>query len=205
MKMDRRWIARVAATLFAIALLYPFTALFAHIGPWQWGEDIRGPAMSSMRVSLLLTSYSMLIIVAIPMTLNPEMGLSGLRANLADSVSSLKDCEVFLVKELRGIVKVYLEELGYLFLTNHTVSGDRATKIEAEFEQVPGIKKALSYGAEWISKTIRGSSRLRMLVPRVYGLGDLGEILDERAYTQAKDILSSLEAVNDFNAHLLWV
>src|SRR5258708_3850639 len=31
-----------------------------------------------------------------------------------------------------------------------------------------------------------------MLVPRVYGLGDLGQILDERAYTQAQEILSSL-------------
>ena len=65
MKMDRHWIARVATTLFAVALLYPFTALFAHIGPWQWGDDIRGAALSSMRVSLLLTSYSMLVIVAI--------------------------------------------------------------------------------------------------------------------------------------------
>jgi molybdate/tungstate transport system permease protein len=65
MKSDHRWIARVGATLFALALLYPFTALFARIGAWQWGADVRGPAISSMRVSLLLTSYSMMIIVAI--------------------------------------------------------------------------------------------------------------------------------------------
>ena len=31
-----------------------------------------------------------------------------------------------------------------------------------------------------------------MLVPRVYGLGDLGQILDERAYAQAQEILSAL-------------
>ena len=30
------------------------------------------------------------------------------------------------------------------------------------------------------------SKRLRMLVPRVYGLGDLSQILDDRAYKQAK-------------------
>ena len=34
--------------------------------------------------------------------------------------------------------------------------------------------------------------RLRMLVPRVYGLGDLGQILDERAYAQARAILESM-------------
>lgn len=31
-----------------------------------------------------------------------------------------------------------------------------------------------------------------MLVPRVYGLGDLSQILDKRAYTQARAILESL-------------
>ncbi len=31
-----------------------------------------------------------------------------------------------------------------------------------------------------------------MLVPRVYGLGDLSQILDERAYSQAREILSAL-------------
>jgi len=65
MKMNHRWIARAGATLFALALLYPFTALFARIGPWQWGDDIRGPAMSSVRVSLLLTGLAMVIIVAV--------------------------------------------------------------------------------------------------------------------------------------------
>jgi molybdate/tungstate transport system permease protein len=57
--------ARVSAALFALALLYPLTALFARIGQWQWGEDVRGPAMASIRVSLLLTGCAMAIIVAI--------------------------------------------------------------------------------------------------------------------------------------------
>jgi molybdate/tungstate transport system permease protein len=65
MRIDRRWIARAGATLFALALLYPFTALFARVGAWQWGDDIRGPALSSVRVSLLLTGCAMVIIVAI--------------------------------------------------------------------------------------------------------------------------------------------
>lgn len=65
MNLDRPWVARVGTALFAMTLLYPFTALFAPIGPWQWGESVRGPALSSVRVSLLLTGCAMVIIVAI--------------------------------------------------------------------------------------------------------------------------------------------
>src|SRR6267378_6967206 len=64
MRVDRRWLARAGATIFALVLLYPFTALFAPIGGWQWGEDVRGPALSSVRISLLLTGCAMVIIVA---------------------------------------------------------------------------------------------------------------------------------------------
>jgi molybdate/tungstate transport system permease protein len=65
MTVHRHWVARVGAAVFAIALLYPFTALFARIGAWQWGQDIRGPALASVRVSLLLTGLAMILIVAV--------------------------------------------------------------------------------------------------------------------------------------------
>src|ERR1041385_7766590 len=65
MSIPRHWIARTGAALFALALLYPFTALLARIGPWQWSEDVRGPALASVRVSLLLTGVAMLIIIAV--------------------------------------------------------------------------------------------------------------------------------------------
>jgi molybdate/tungstate transport system permease protein len=65
MSAPRHWIARGGAALFALALLYPFTALLARIGPWQWGADVRSAALASVRVSLLLTGVAMLIIVAI--------------------------------------------------------------------------------------------------------------------------------------------
>lgn len=55
----------MGVSLFALALLYPFSALFARIGPWQWGPDVRGPALASIRVSLLLTGLAMTIIIAI--------------------------------------------------------------------------------------------------------------------------------------------
>jgi len=65
MRTQRHWITRGGAALFALALLYPFTALLARIGPWQWGDDVRGPALASVRVSLVLTGFAMLIIVAV--------------------------------------------------------------------------------------------------------------------------------------------
>jgi len=65
MTLERRWIARGGAAVFAAVLLYPFTALFARVGPWQWGSDVRGPTLSSVRVSLLLTGIAMVVIVAI--------------------------------------------------------------------------------------------------------------------------------------------
>ncbi|HET7873561.1 MAG TPA: ABC transporter permease subunit [Terriglobales bacterium] len=57
--------ARATAALFAIALLYPFSGVFANVGHWQWDESIRRPALSSVRVSLWLTGVAMAIIVAI--------------------------------------------------------------------------------------------------------------------------------------------
>lgn len=65
MTSSRGWMARLGAALFAVILLYPFTALFARIGPWQWGPDVRGPALASVRVSLFLTALAMIIIVAV--------------------------------------------------------------------------------------------------------------------------------------------
>src|SRR5207244_4488612 len=82
MRVDRRWLARAGATIFALALLYPFTALFARIGPWQWGEDVRGTALSSVRVSLLLTACAMVIIVAIGTPMAAYIARCGTRERL---------------------------------------------------------------------------------------------------------------------------
>lgn len=65
MTRDRRWLARAGAALFAAALLYPFTALFARVGTWQWDRNVRGPALASIRTSLLLTAVAMAIIVTV--------------------------------------------------------------------------------------------------------------------------------------------
>src|SRR5262245_46783863 len=83
MNVNRRWITRAGATAFAIALLYPFTAFFADVGPWQWGSDIRGPALASVRVSLLLTGIAMVVIVAVGTPVAAYIARCGLRERLA--------------------------------------------------------------------------------------------------------------------------
>ena len=78
----------------------------------------------------------------------------------------------------------------YIVMTNYGVSGPVAEEIRTMFLEIAGIKHCAVFGRDWITSKIRESSRLRMLVPRVYGLGDLSQILDERAYSQAREILS---------------
>lgn len=80
----------------------------------------------------------------------------------------------------------------YFLFTNAHITGATEEEIKRHYEAVPGITCFAAYGRDRISQIIRESPRLRMLVPRVYGLGDLSQILDERAYAQANEILSSL-------------
>jgi PAS domain-containing protein len=78
----------------------------------------------------------------------------------------------------------------YVILTNHPVSGASESEIKRAFEAV-GVGNCRTFGQGWIVSQIQKSPRLRM-VPRLYGLGDLGNILDGRAYEQAKMILSTM-------------
>ena len=79
----------------------------------------------------------------------------------------------------------------YIVLTNYGVSGKAEAKIAQAFEK-RGVAKCRLFGRDWIELQIRQSARLRMMVPRLYGLGDLSTILDERAYDQARMILSAM-------------
>jgi hypothetical protein len=79
----------------------------------------------------------------------------------------------------------------YVLMTNAGLSATEVGKIEVAYKAV-GVKHVAMFGATWINQQIRENKRLRMLVPRVYGLGDLSQILDERAYLQARVILESM-------------
>lgn len=105
-----------------------------------------------------------------------QLALSDVRGELAKAERLAK----------RGLAE------NYLLFTNCHVTGTMDEAMRLAFTAIPGINRFASFGLERITQIIRESSRLRMLVPRVYGLGDLGQILDERAYAQAREILSAL-------------
>lgn len=80
----------------------------------------------------------------------------------------------------------------YILFTNKTLLATVDAEIRAQFECIPGVTKCLILGSTRICEIIRESPRLRMLVPRIYGLGDLSTIIDERSLAQSREILSSL-------------
>lgn len=79
----------------------------------------------------------------------------------------------------------------YYFITNMGIDAPIAADFRKEL-QLLGVSNPHVYGREWISQQIRASSRLRALVPRIYGLGDLSTILDERHATQTRALLGHL-------------
>lgn len=102
------------------------------------------------------------------------------------SVSILKDeLEKARLLAAKGIAT------DYIILTNHPVTGAGELKIKAAFEAV-GVGRCRVFGYDWIVRQIRTSPRLRMMAPRLYGLGDLSDLLDARAYAQAQLILSAM-------------
>jgi molybdate/tungstate transport system permease protein len=74
--------ARVAAALFAAALLYPLTGLFTQVGSWRWDADVAGPSLASIRVSLGLTSLAMLIVVLLGTPVAVYIARRGVRERL---------------------------------------------------------------------------------------------------------------------------
>ena len=79
----------------------------------------------------------------------------------------------------------------YLLITNSRVSGEADSAIREAFRNIRGIEYFDLFGSEWITQQILGSRRLRAFVPRIYGLGDLSQILDERVYRQTDEILQT--------------
>ena len=80
----------------------------------------------------------------------------------------------------------------YVLMTNAGLSGVMETKVDQRLKSV-GVKHVRIHGSDWINQQILENKRLRTLVPRVYGLGDLSQILDERAYEQSRAVLEFMK------------
>lgn len=79
----------------------------------------------------------------------------------------------------------------YIFITNMGIDAPVAVELRQKLIAL-GVVEPFIYGKEWITQKIQESARLRALVPRVYGLGDLSIILDERRAEQTKAVLGHL-------------
>ncbi|MGG0418597.1 hypothetical protein ABEY52_21475 [Priestia aryabhattai] len=87
----------------------------------------------------------------------------------------------------------------YIIFTNRRLSAGNDLKIREEFLNIEGLESCLVLGSEWFDSIIDGDKRLRRLVPRLYGIGDLSEIIDERVYKQSYEIIEDLkETVTTF-------
>lgn len=98
------------------------------------------------------------------------------------------DAELATVRELvaAGRAKTYY------FITSQGVDAPVAAKIRDKLVEA-GVSEPHVLGREWLTQQIRSSARLRALVPRVYGLGDLSTILDERCAHQTQALLGHLQ------------
>ncbi|MCK1733822.1 hypothetical protein IVA79_07590 [Bradyrhizobium sp. 138] len=122
---------------------------------------------------------------------DPGAGASTIQCKFTSKPSNLSLS--ILTDELEKARKLAKRRLAadYIILTNHSISGASELKIKEAFEK-QGVGRCRVFGYEWIVRQVRSSPRLRMMAPRLYGLGDLNEFLDERAYAQAQLILSAL-------------
>ncbi len=79
----------------------------------------------------------------------------------------------------------------YILATNATVTGVSAGKIR-QAAMAAGARHVVVLEKTWFNAQIAENPMLRRHVPRLYGLGDLSQILDQRRYDQAGQLLSHL-------------
>ena len=78
----------------------------------------------------------------------------------------------------------------YVLMTNARVTGNAEARILGRLREA-GVEFPLVLDGQWVCDTIAAHRELRLFVPRVYGLGDLSKILDERAYAQASVLMEA--------------
>src|SRR5450759_474979 len=79
----------------------------------------------------------------------------------------------------------------YIFVTNYSAPAGVAESLEQAFIRA-GAKNAKVFCSEWLAAKIQDNPKLRRLVPRIYGLGDLTQIITHQAYRQAREVLDSV-------------
>ena len=96
-------------------------------------------------------------------------------------------------KELKKIRRLSERGLAdnYIFVTNYILPAEMELAARSAFNEA-GASTATVYGSDWLNSMVAESARLRRLVPRLYGLGDLTQIVNHQAYRQARELLDYL-------------
>ncbi len=76
----------------------------------------------------------------------------------------------------------------YLLMTNALLTGNTERRVRENLK-ANGVDEFRLLDSQWFDETISSNSELRMRVPKLYGLGDLTQILNARAQQQADAIL----------------
>ena len=97
-----------------------------------------------------------------------------------------------IADELTKIENLVFEGLAdiYILVTNHQLTASSEHNIVTELRK-RGVKQTVVYGYEWIVQQIAENPKLRRLVPRLYGLGDLTQIVSNNAFAQTRAVLES--------------
>lgn len=105
-----------------------------------------------------------------------------------DTTLSASDMEA----EFEKITALVSQDLcrSYILMTNARLTGVSEAEIRRRLIDI-GVVHPLVLGGQWLSGIIAAHRELRSFVPRVYGLGDLSQILDERAYGQTAALINS--------------
>lgn len=80
----------------------------------------------------------------------------------------------------------------FVIFSNRRLSGEDEILIRTKFEQQTGVKRCIVFGEEWIESKIDGNFRLLRRVPRLFGIGDLSQILSHAISQQTRLILDDL-------------
>lgn len=127
--------------------------------------------------------------------LNSERGLSGSfliqckhtsKAEHALDLDDLRD-EVTKVERFARSTPLH-----YLLMTNRRASATHEKAIRERFERIPNVQSCTVLGETWIEDTIDAETRLLRLVPRLYGIGDLSQILATTVQLQTAAVLEDL-------------
>lgn len=81
----------------------------------------------------------------------------------------------------------------FALFSNRRVGAEDERIIRTEFESIAGVARCCVFGEEWIESHIDGNFRLLRRVPRLFGIGDLSQILSNNVSSQTRLILEEMK------------